>query len=269
MNEISGAEVEQKIRNLLKQLEADFRAMLDGFGALLGTFKAAHWRVLMAVWDSQANGEPITQTQAKEKISDLPGFQSDKARRALIKELAQSNLISKAIDPSDERKILLSLTDDADRRVNKYLAAVGRNISAFSTDVWKQNSEINLKELRALLTALELRFIEMLRAHGHILETFSLPHWAVLMAIWDADGRLLPQGEAKKLVSGIAGFESDKSQRTVIKDLAQVGFLTKILNPGDERKINLALTDAATGEIQKYLAETRDDIAKSMRITAA
>lgn len=118
-------------KQFLDELEVAFGEMLEGFGDLISSFNIAHWRVLMGVWEKDGK---ITQTEAKQAISTLPGFQSDKARRALVKQLSQAGLIVKTLDPNDERRVILSLTGRAIERIEAYLNTVLAKINDFHSN---------------------------------------------------------------------------------------------------------------------------------------
>ena len=117
------------VRGFLAEVEGEFQLLVQGFGEIISSFSIAHWKILMAVWER--SGE-ITQTEAKQIIAKLPKFQSDKARRELIKELASANMIVKTLDPNDERRVILSITDEALPKVERYMTRVGRSITDYA-----------------------------------------------------------------------------------------------------------------------------------------
>lgn len=117
------------VREFMGEIEREFEKMVSGFGEILSTFNIAHWRVLMGVWER--SGE-ISQTEAKKLIVNLPKYQSDKARRALIKELAVANLINKKIDKNDERRIILTLGSNVQPYIDIYFDGIIRLVDKYS-----------------------------------------------------------------------------------------------------------------------------------------
>ena len=117
------------VRNFLRVLESEFELMVMEFGEIISSFNIAHWKILMGVWER--SGE-ITQTEAKKLIQTIPRYQSDKARRDLIKELSSSGMILKSLHPVDERKVILSITEPALPKIERYLERVEHSIREYS-----------------------------------------------------------------------------------------------------------------------------------------
>lgn len=117
------------VRGFLKVLEIEFENMVKDFGEILSNFNIAHWKILMSVWEHSGN---ITQTEAKKIISTLPKFQSDKTQRDLIKELSSAGMIIKTLDPKDERRVILSIANDALPKIERYIKGVERAILDYS-----------------------------------------------------------------------------------------------------------------------------------------
>eukprot|EP01026_Neomeris_dumetosa_P054798 TRINITY_DN49444_c0_g1_i1.p1 TRINITY_DN49444_c0_g1~~TRINITY_DN49444_c0_g1_i1.p1 ORF type:complete len:135 (-),score=11.65 TRINITY_DN49444_c0_g1_i1:209-613(-) len=116
-------------REFLREIETAFEEMVKDFGEILSNFSLAHWKILMSVW--RHSGE-ISQTEAKKLIKDFPKLQSDQSRRELIKQLAKSGMITKSVDPNDERRIVLSITDRAMPKIESYMTRVEASIKKYA-----------------------------------------------------------------------------------------------------------------------------------------
>lgn len=128
-DKLSGSRRDLLVREFLRELETAFEAMVADFGGILSNFNLAHWKVLMSVWERSGK---ITQTEAKKIISSIPNFQSDNSQRSLVKELALSGMITKTLDPRDERRVILSVTDEALPKIERYMRRVENAIQAYS-----------------------------------------------------------------------------------------------------------------------------------------
>ena len=109
---------------------------------------------------------------------------------------------------------------------------------------------------RELLKEQEGLFKNMMQGYGGIIERFSMPHWLVLMGVWDAGGKVT-QTQAKKFIT-VDGFRSDTKRRELVKELRDAKLVRKYDDEDDERVKWIELTEDARIQIEQYLLDGCD-----------
>ncbi len=120
------------MRSFIKEIEDSYVVLMHDFGSLISGFSIAHWRILMIVWER--SGE-ISETEARNVISELPKLSSLNSQRQIVKDLSQAGMIMKALDTSDERRRILHITEKAAPEIEKYFDRIAKSISKYAPKI--------------------------------------------------------------------------------------------------------------------------------------
>ena len=247
-----------RVKILAEKMEAAFGKMMVDCGQLVSTFDLGHWRFLMRVWDGEG---AITERDARDALDGVPSYEAPTRRAAVSSKLYKSGLIEKRVSEEDGTTRLLSPTSKAEGLITDYLRDVAAAAAEFcNVASWpgERLTQDDAKAIRGYLNRLEASFGIAMSEFGTILGTFTLPHWRVLVRVWEADPEIT-QTKAKAAIAMLPKFRSDKARRDVVKSLHTAGMIMKRPNPENETEILLSVAPNARKQLDAHFRRFADE----------